>query len=65
MKVYCENRYKSFKDLMKETYDLIYSDEKSGFTAADALALVLFSMALDLLCLEFKKTVDEIKEIEE
>ena len=57
MKFYCENMYESFKDLMKKTYDMIFSVEKSGFTITDAIELVLFSMALDSLCEQFKNRI--------
>lgn len=63
MKIYCKDGYYSFKDLMKETYKIVYSDEtKNGFSNEDGLVLTLFSLALDALCLEIS---NEIKKIEE
>ncbi len=64
MKVYCENRYESFKDLMKTTYDNVFSDEKSGFTAADAITLLLFSTTLDSLCGQFNEEINNEREEE-
>ena len=59
-----EEMYKSFKDLMKKTYDKIFSEEnKKLFTIWDAFSLILFSMALDSLNAELyneiKKSMEE------
>lgn len=59
MKVYCENRYESIKDLMKTTYDNVFSDEKSGFSVDDALKLLLFSADLDSLCVQFNEEINK------
>lgn len=64
MKVYCEDSYKSFKDLMQTTYYAVCSNEKkNGFTTQDALMLQLFSLALEIQCSNLIKSIK--KECEE
>lgn len=58
-----EELYKSFKDLMKTTYDEIFSDEnKKIFTPCDAFMLFLFGMGLDALNAELKDVIKKSKE---
>ena len=52
-------KYKPFMDLMKQTYNIIYSEEKDGFTHQDAIVLGVFSISLDSLCDEFNKEIEE------
>ena len=47
--------YKPFMDLMKSTYDAVFSDDKDGFTNQDAIILGLFKVTLDSLCAELNK----------
>ena len=54
--------YNSFMNLMKETYDEVYTDEKDEFNIEDALVLNLLALRLNSLCAEFKKELEkEIK----
>lgn len=67
MKIYCEKSYKAFKDLMKSTIDLVYrdSEEKKGFTKKDAVALVMFSVAVDNLCNNLMESINKESEEDE
>ena len=47
--------YKSYKDLFKTTYDMVYSEEKKDeFSKEDAVVLTVFTITLNSLCEKFK-----------
>lgn len=63
MEIYCKDDYKSIKDLMRKVYNLVFDDEKDGFSVEDATTMILFNLALDALCKNFMKEIT--KECEE
>lgn len=54
-----KERYEPFMDLMKQTYDRIYDDEKHEFSYQDAVYLILFSITLDSLCEKINKEIEK------
>lgn len=53
-----KEKYVSFMDLMKTTYDMVFSDEKDGFTRYDAIILGVFKITLDSLCAKLKTIIE-------
>ena len=53
-----ESGYKPFMDLMKTTYDMVFSEEKDGFTHQDAIILGVFKVTLDSLCAKLNTIIE-------
>lgn len=57
-----KEKYESFMELMKVTYDNIYSEEKDEFSVQDTMTLILFGIALDSLCVTIKDELEKKKD---
>ena len=51
--------YKPFMDLMKQTYDNIFSEEKDEFSNQDLVSIIFLSIILDSLCVQINKELEK------